>query len=155
MWKASGKKLSGLMWWNVVVETNAQYFTFCNTTQFPYSHTSAKLIEIQQNFLQGRHGLQELGCQMESNDTLHGSELVPHWVLGPKKSNLVPWGQKKIAQKFLYTKLVRYHEVILWGFEAKIVFGAKQASNLQSPDFRLSVGQKNQIDFTSSKSSLC
>ena len=29
------------------------------------------------------------------------------------------------AQKFLYTKLVRYHEVILWGFEAKIVFGAK------------------------------
>ena len=92
---------------------------------------------------------------MESNDTLHGSELVPHWVLGPKKSNLVPWGQKNFAQKFLYTKLVRYHEVILWGFEAKIVFRAKQASNIQSPDFRLSIGQKNQIDFTSSKSSLC
>ena len=98
-------------------------------TPLDLRHTSAKLIEIQQNFLQGRHGLQELGCQMESNDTLHGSELVPHWVLGPKKSNLVPWGQKKFAQKFLYTKLVRYHEVILWGFEAKIVFGAKQASN--------------------------
>ena len=43
----------------------------------------------------------------------------------------------------------------MWGFEAKIVFGAKQPSNIQSPDFRLSVGQKNQIDFTSSKSSLC
>ena len=92
---------------------------------------------------------------MESNDTLHGSELVPHWVLGPKKSNLVPWGQKNFAQKFLYTKLIRYREVILWGFGAKIVFGAKQASSFQSPDFRLSVGQKNQIDFTSSKSSLC
>ena len=51
-------------------------------------------------------------------------------------------GPKKFAQKFLYTKLVRYHEVILWGFEAKIVSGAKQASNIQSPDFRLSVGQK-------------
>ena len=59
-------------------------------------------------------------------------------------------GPKIFAQKFLYTKLVRYYEVILWGFEAKIVFGAKQASNIQSPDFRLSVGQKNQIDFTSS-----
>ena len=79
---------------------------------------------------------------MESNDTLLGSELVPHWVLGPKNSKFGPMGPKKFAQKFLYTKLVRYHEVILWGFEAKIVFGAKQASNIQSPDFRLSVGQK-------------
>ena len=92
---------------------------------------------------------------MESYDTLHGSELVPHWVIGPNNSNFGPMGPKKIPQKFLYTKLVSYHEVILWGFEAKIVFRAKQASNIQSPDFRLSVGQKNQIDFTSSKSSLC
>ena len=30
----------------------------------------------------------------------------------------------------------------MWGLEAKVVFGAKQASNIQSPDFRLSVGQK-------------
>ena len=30
----------------------------------------------------------------------------------------------------------------MWGVEAKIVSGAKQASNIQSPDFRLSVGQK-------------
>ena len=51
-------------------------------------------------------------------------------------------GPKNFAKKFLYTKLVRYYEVILWGFEAKIVFGAKQAINIQSPDFRLSVGQK-------------
>ena len=55
----------------------------------------------------------------------HGSQLVPHWVLGPKISKFGPMGPIIFAQKFLYTKLVRYHEVILWGFEAKIVFGAK------------------------------
>ena len=92
---------------------------------------------------------------MESNDTLHGSELVPHWVLRPKNSKFGPMGPKIFAQKFLYTKLVRYHDAILWGFEAKIVFGAKRVSNIQIPDFSLSVGQKNQIDFVSSKSSLC
>ena len=54
-------------------------------------------------------------------------------------------GPKNFAQKFLYTKLVRYHEVILWGFEAKIFFGAKRASKIESPDFRPSVGQKNQF----------
>ena len=85
-------------------------------------HTSTKLIEMQQKFLQGRYGLHELGGQMESNDTLHGSELVPHWVLGPKNSKFGSMGPKKIAQKYLYTKLVRYHEVILWGFEAKNSF---------------------------------
>ena len=126
-----------------------------STALHSLKHTSAKLIEIQQNCLSKIHILHDLGSHMESNDTLHGSELVPHWVLGPKNSKFGPMGPKKIAQKFLYTKLVRYHEVILWGLEAKIVFGAKQASNIQSPDFRLSVGQKNQIDFVSSKSSLC
>ena len=60
-----------------------------------------------------------------------------------------------MAQKFLYTKLVRYHAVILWGFEAKIVFGAKRVSNTQIPDFSLSVGQKYAIDLESPKSSLC
>ena len=64
-------------------------------------------------------------------------------------------GPKIFAQKFLYTKLVRYHDAILWGFEAKIVLGAKRVGNIQIPDFTLSVGQKNQIDFVSSKSSLC
>jgi len=64
-------------------------------------------------------------------------------------------GPKTFAQKFLYAKLKRYHDAILWGFEAKIVFGAKQVRNTQIPDFSLSVGQKNQIDFVSSKSSLC
>ena len=106
-------------------------------------HTSAKLIEIQKSSLQTRHGLHELGSHMESNHTLHGSELGPHWVLGPKNSKFGPMGPKKFAQKILYTKLVRYHEVILWGLEAKIVFGAKQASNIQSADFRLSVGKKS------------
>ena len=48
------------------------------------THTSAKLIEIQQNCLSKIHILHDLGSHMESNDTLHGSELVPHWVLGPK-----------------------------------------------------------------------
>ena len=60
---------------------------------------------------------------MECNDTLHGSELGPHWVLGPKYSKFGPMGPKIFAQKFLYTKLVRYHDAILWGFEAKIVLG--------------------------------
>ena len=116
--------------------------------------TSAKLIKIQQKSLQRRHGLHELGSHMESNHTLHGSELGPHWVLGPKNSKFGPMGPKKFAQKFLYAKLVRYHEVILWSCEAKIVFGAKQFGKIQIPDFTLSVGQKNQIDFVWSKSSL-
>ena len=80
---------------------------------------------------------------MECNDTLHGSELGPHWVLGPKYSKFGPMGPKNFAQKFLYTKLARYHEVILWGFEAKIVFGAKQFSNIQIPDFTLSWAKKS------------
>jgi len=63
-------------------------------------------------------------------------------VLGQKNSKFGPTGPKKFAQKILYTKLVKYHEVILWGLEAKIFLGAKQACNIQSPDFRLSVGQK-------------
>ena len=50
---------------------------------------------------------------------------------------------------------MRYHVAILWGFEAKKVGGAKQVSNIQIPDFILSFGQKNEIDFVSSKSSLC
>ena len=80
---------------------------------------------------------------MECNDTLHGSELGPHWVLGPKNSKFGPMEPKKFAQKILHTKLVGYHKVILWGLEAKIVFRAKQTGNFQSPDFRLSVGQKS------------
>ena len=79
----------------------------------------------------------------------NGVQRHPAWVwVGPalgvraKKFKIWSHGTKKIAQKILYTKLVRYHEVILWGLEAKIVFRAKQAGNIQSPDFRLSVGQK-------------
>ena len=40
-------------------------------------------------------------------------------------------GPNFLDQKFLYTKLVRYHVVILWGSKAKIVFGAKQVSNIE------------------------
>ena len=107
-------------------------------------HTCAKVIEIQKMYLQKIH---ELGSRMECNDTLHGSELGPHWVLGPKNSKFGPMGPKKFAQKFVYAKLIRYHEAILWSFDAKIVFGAKQVGKIQIPDFTLSVGQKNQIDF--------
>ena len=76
-------------------------------------------------------------------------------VLGPKNSKFGPMGPRIFAQKFLYTKLVRYHVAILWGFEAKIVCGAKQVSNIKIPDFKLSFGQTNEIDFVSLKSSLC
>ena len=100
------------------------------------------MIEIQKIYLQKIHGLHELGSHMECNDTLHGSELGSHWVLGPKNSKFGPMGPKNFAQKFLYTKLLRYHDAILWGFEAKIVFGAKRVSNIQIPDFSLSVRQK-------------
>ena len=59
------------------------------------------------------------GTDMESNHTLHGSELGPHWVLGPKNSKFGPMGPKKFAQKFVYAKLIRYHKVILWSFMPK------------------------------------
>ena len=58
------------------------------------------MIEIQKIYLQKIHGLHELGSRMECNDTLHGSELGPHWVLGPKKSKFGPMGPKFLAQKF-------------------------------------------------------
>ena len=45
-------------------------------------HTYAKFIKIQKTFLQKIHGLHELGSHMECNNTLHGSELGPHWVVG-------------------------------------------------------------------------
>ena len=90
---------------------------------------------------------------MECNDTLHGSELGPHWVLGPKYSKFGPMESKNFALKFLYTKLVRYHDAILWGFEAKIVFEPKQVSIIQILHYKLA--KKNEIDFVSSKSCLC
>ena len=68
------------------------------------NHTSAKLIDIQKTYHQKIHGLHELQSRMECNDTLHGSELGPHWVLGPKYSKFGPMGPKNFAQKFLYTK---------------------------------------------------
>ena len=70
-----------------------------------FTHTSAKLIEIQQNCLSKIHILHDLGSHMESNDTLHGSELVPHSVLGPKSWKFGPMAPKIFAQ-FFYTKLV-------------------------------------------------
>ena len=69
-------------------------------------HTCTKLIEIQKNYLQKIHGLHELGKRMECNDTLHGSKLGLHCVLGPKNSKFGHLGPKYLAQKFLCTKLV-------------------------------------------------
>ena len=63
-------------------------------------HTSAKLIEIQKSSLQTRHGLHELGSHMESNHTLHGSKLGPHWVLGPKNLKFGPMEPKKMLKNF-------------------------------------------------------
>ena len=103
---------------NLQIHKIAFLVTLCN------QHTSAKFSEIQKSSLQTRHGLHELGRHMESNHTLHGSELGPHWVLGPKNSKFGPMGPKFLAQKFLYTKLFRYHGAILQGFETKIVLGA-------------------------------
>ena len=90
------------------------------------------MIKIQQKYLQRRHCLHELGSHKGLNHTMHGSELVLHWVLGTTYSKFGPMGPKNLA-RFFYTKLVRYHEAIWWSFEAKIVFGAKQVGNIQTP----------------------
>ena len=56
-------------------------------------------------------------------------------------------GPKIFAKKFLYTKLVRYHDATLWGFDAKIVFQPKQVSIIQITDFTLSVVQTSKTTF--------
>ena len=43
---------------------------------------------------------------MESNDTQHGSELVPHWVLGPNNSNFGPMGTPHQRHFFLDSRLL-------------------------------------------------
>ena len=63
-------------------------------------HIYAKLIEIQTIYLQKIHALHELESHMEWNNTLHGSELGPHWVLGPKNSKFGPMGPKKLLKNF-------------------------------------------------------
>ena len=62
---------------------------FCNDCA-PLQHWSKLNKSLS---LQRRHGPHELGV-MESYHTLHGSELVPHWKLGPKNSKFGPMGQK-------------------------------------------------------------
>ena len=83
---------------------NRQHFNIFPDNFDSAVHTCAKLIEIQKNYLQKIHGLHELGSRMECKDTLHGSGLGPHWVLGPNYSKFGPMGPKNFAQKFLYTK---------------------------------------------------
>jgi len=57
--------------------------------------------------------------------------------LGVRAEKFKIWshGTKKNAQKFLYAKLIRYHEAILWSFDAQIVFGAEQVGKIHNPDF--------------------
>ena len=74
----------GYQWQAALALVGPIYDTSVESTIFAGIHTSAKLIEIQQKCLSKIHGLCDLGSHMESNDTLHGSELVPHSVLGPK-----------------------------------------------------------------------
>ena len=89
---------------------------------YPRLHTSAKLIEIRQNGHPKRHGLHELGCQMESDDTLHGSGGVPLWVLEPENSKFGPMGPKFCIQKILCRKLIGFHVLIFGGISSKSSF---------------------------------
>ena len=54
---------------------------------------------------------------MESNHTLHGSELVPHWVLGPKKSKFGPMGSGAWKD--------RYQQRLDTGFEMFLKFASE------------------------------
>ena len=98
-------------------------------------------------YLQKIHGPHELGSHMEWNDTLRGSELGPYWVLGPKNSKFGPMGPKKIAQKFVYAKLIRYHKVILWSFYAKIVLGLNRLAKYRFQILHYQLGKKIKLIF--------
>ena len=83
---------------------------------------------------------------MECNDTLHGSGLGPHWVLGPNYSKFGPMGPKKIFQKIVLMKLVRYHMFIVCNLKDKVVFEAESVYNFHIPQYSPHVGLKNKID---------
>ena len=107
---AKGSVTAWIIAWTLHFCTAKQCRVDC---KFRACHTCAKMIEIQKIYLQKIHGLHELGSRMECNDTLHGSELGPHWALGPKNSKFGPMGPNFLAHIFFYTKLFRYHGAIL------------------------------------------
>ena len=92
----------------------------------------------------------------------YGVQRYPAWVwVGPalglsaKIFKIWSHGTKKFCSKISLHKVSKVPWRYFVGFEAKIVFQPKQVSIIQILDFTPSVGQKNEIDFVSSKSSLC
>ena len=83
---------------------------------------------------------------MESDNTLHVSGGVPHWVLEPKNSKFGPMGPKKIFQKIVLMNLVRYHTLIVCNLKDKVVFEAESVYNFHIPQYSPHVGLKNKID---------
>ena len=72
----------------------------------------------------------------------------------PKYSKFGPMGPKNLLKNF-FTQSNLGTMTLFCGVLKTIVFEAKQVSKTLIPDFTLSVGQKNEIDLASSKSSLC
>ena len=88
----------------------------CHIYLLPRFDTYAKLIEIQKIYLQKIHGLHELGSHIEYNDTLHGSELGSHWVLGPKKFKIWAHGTKEFCSKICLHQISKVPYGIFVGF---------------------------------------
>ena len=65
---------------------------------------------MQKIYLQKMHGLHEglheLGSRIECNDTLHGSELGPHWVLD-QKIQIWSHGTKIFGSKISLCKVIQ------------------------------------------------
>ena len=83
---------------------------------------------------------------MESNDTLRRSGVTAHHILRPKILKFGPMGPKKIFQKIVLMKLVRYHMFIVCNLKDKVVFEAESVFNFHIPQYSPQVGLKNKID---------
>ena len=123
--------------------------------EFHRCHTYAKLIEIQKNYLQKIHALHELGSHMECNDTLHGSELGPHWVLGPKIQNLVQRDKKILLENFFTQSQLGTMWLFCWVLKPKWFFGLNRLAIYRFQILHYQLDKKNEIDFAALKSSLC
>ena len=83
---------------------------------------------------------------MESNDTLRRSGVTAHQILRPKILKFGPMGPKKIFQKIVLMKLVRYHMFIVCNLKDKVVFEAESVYNFHISQYSPHVGLKNKID---------
>ena len=83
---------------------------------------------------------------MEFNDTLCRSGVTAHQILRPKILKFGPMGPKKIFQKIVLMKLVRYHMFIVCNRKDKVVFAAESVYNLHIPKNSPLFGLKNKID---------